>query len=109
MVAEYRKGNPAPVMFERRELDAILGVYGRLVAQGEFRDYAIDGLRDSCVFSIFRRASEAPLYTIHKTPADARRQGAFKVVDASGLILKRGHDIKRVLDVFDRRRFRVVK
>ena len=109
MVLVHGMEKAAPVMFDRRELAAILNVYGRLVTQGEFRDYAIDGLRGQAVFSIFRRASETPLYQIVKTPADARRQGAYKVVDAAGFVLKRGADLARVLSVFDRRRFQVVK
>lgn len=90
-----------PVTFHRRELDLILRVYGRMVALGEWRDYAIDHLRDRAVFSVYRRASEVPLYQIHKVPALARRQGAFSVVAASGLILKRGHELTRILAVFD--------
>ncbi len=90
-----------PVTFHRRELDLILRVYGRMVAAGEWRDYAIDHLRDRAIFSAYRRTSEVPLYQIHKVPALARRQGAFSVVAASGLILKRGHELARVLAVFD--------
>lgn len=90
------------VMFRRDELDAILRVYGMMVAAGAWRDYAIDGLKDRAEFSIFRHAAEIPIYRIVKTPADARRQGAYKVVAASGAILKRGHDLARVLRVFDR-------
>lgn len=90
-----------PVTFHRRELDLILRVYGRMVAAGEWRDYAIDHLRDRAIFSVYRRTSEVPLYQIHKVPALARRQGAFSVVAASGLILKRGHELARVLAVFD--------
>ncbi len=97
------------VMWQRRELDAILNVYGRLVAQGEFKDYAIDGLKDCAVFSIFRRASEMPLYTIVKTPSEANRQGQYKVVSMSGQILKRGQDLKQVLRVFDKKRFTVIE
>lgn len=97
------------VMWQRRELDAILNVYGRLVAQGEFKDYAIDGLKDCAVFSIFRRASEMPLYTIVKTPSEANRQGQYKVVSMSGQILKRGQDLKQVLRVFDKKRFTVME
>jgi hypothetical protein len=89
------------VMFQRRELDQILRVYGAMVAGGEWRDYAIDGLKDRTVFSIFRNAAEVPLYQVVKTPADARKQGAYKVVAASGQILKRGHDLSAVLKVFD--------
>lgn len=91
------------VSFDRRELNQILNVYGRMVAAGEWRDYAIDGLKDKAVFSVFRRASEAPLYRIEKTPKLARRQGAYSVVTTTGLILKRGHDLDRVLGAIDKR------
>ncbi|MCO5145299.1 MAG: DUF2794 domain-containing protein [Aquamicrobium sp.] len=90
-----------PVTFHRRELDLILRVYGHGVASGEWRDYAIDHMKDRAVFSVYRRTSEVPLYQIHKVPALARKQGAFSVVAASGLILKRGHELARVLAVFD--------
>jgi len=90
-----------PVTFHRRELDLILRVYGRMVAAGEWRDYAIDHMKDRAVFSVYRRTSEVPLYQVHKVPALARRQGAFSVTAASGLILKRGHELARVLAVFD--------
>lgn len=89
------------VSFDHRELQQILGLYGRKVAAGEWRDYAIDFLRDRAVFSIFRRASEIPLYRIEKDPRLARRQGAYSVVAAGGRILKRGHDLARVLRVLD--------
>ena len=91
-----------PVTFHRRELDEILRVYGRMVAGNEWRDYAIDHLADRAVFSVFRRTSETPLFQIIKNPALARRQGAFSVVTATGLILKRGHELARVLTVFDK-------
>lgn len=94
---------PAQITFHRRELDMILNVYGRMVAEGEWRDYAIDHLKDRAVFSVFRRAAEVPLYTIEKDPKMARRQGAYKVVSASGQILKRGQDLKQVLKVFDKK------
>lgn len=89
--------------FNRQELNQILNLYGRKVAAGEWRDYAIDLGREKAVFSVFRRASECPLYTIEKSPRLARKQGAFSVVAASGLVLKRGHDLARVLEVLDRR------
>ncbi|HEY3697346.1 DUF2794 domain-containing protein [Phenylobacterium sp.] len=98
----------APIFFERRELNRILSLYGRMVAAGEWRDYAIDGLRDAAVFSVFRRASEAPLYRIEKRPALARAQGAWAVLGQGGVVLRRGHDLDQVLKVFDRGRFRVV-
>ncbi len=89
------------VAFDRRELQLILNLYGRRVAEGEWRDYAIDFGPTKAVFAIFKRTSETPLYTIEKSPALARRQGAFAVVSAGGLILKRGHDLARVLAVLE--------
>lgn len=99
----------APVGFDRRELQPILNLYGRMVAAGEWRDYAIDVLTDRAVFSVFRRSCETPLYTIEKRPRDARRQGAYTVVAPGGHILKRGPDLAQVLKVFDRKRFRLVE
>ena len=96
------------VFFERRELNRLLNLYGRMVAAGEWRDYGIDGLADSAVFSVFKRASEAPLYRIEKRPALARRQGAWAVLGQGGMTLRRGHDLEQVLRFFDRGRFKVV-
>lgn len=89
------------VAFNRRELTQILTVYGRMVAAGEWRDYAIDLGREAATFSVFRRSSEVPLYRIEKTPKLAQKQGAYSVISATGHILKRGPDLKRVLAVFD--------
>ncbi len=89
--------------FNRRELDDILAVYGRKVAAGEWRDYALDMGRDKAVFSVFRRSSEYPLYRIEKNPKLARKQGAYSVIAAGGLVLKRGHDLRRVLQVLEGR------
>ena len=80
------------VTFSRHELNRILNLYGRMVADGEWRDYAIDFLRDRAVFSIFRRAAEVPIYRIEKDPRLARKQGIYSVISAGGLILRRGHD-----------------
>jgi hypothetical protein len=90
------------VTFDRRELNRILDLYGRMVAAGEWRDYAIDFLKDRAVFSVFRRASEMPIYRIEKNPRLARRQGAYSVVSVTGLILKRGPELDRVLRVLDK-------
>jgi hypothetical protein len=92
-----------PTIFTRQELSAILAVYGRKVAAGEWRDYTIDVGRDKAVFSVFRRFSECPLFRIEKTPRLARKQGAYAVVAPAGLILKRGHDLSRVLNVLENR------
>jgi hypothetical protein len=90
------------VTFTRAELGAILNIYGRMVAAGEWRDYALDFTRDNAVFSIYRRASEMPLYRVVKTPALARKQGAYAVIASAGQVLKRGQDLARVLAVFDK-------
>ena len=94
--------------FTRDELARILNVYGQFVAAGEWRDYAIDHLRDVAVFSVFRRAAEVPVYRIEKRPRLARAQGQYQVVSMTGLILKRGHELAQVLKVFDRRRLRLL-
>ena len=97
-----------PVFFERKELDLILRLYGQKVAAGDWRDYAIDTSSDAVSFNVFRRASEAPLYRIEKRPALSRKQGAFAVFNAAGLILKRGRELGPVLAVLDKTRFDVV-
>jgi hypothetical protein len=99
---EPNKPPAETVRFERRELDQLLRIYSMMVGAGEWRDYALDNLRDRAVFSVFRRSSEMPLYRIEKNPKLARRQGAFSVVSASGMVLKRGHDLTNVLKVFDK-------
>ena len=93
----------AIVTFTRTELRDILNLYGRRVAEGEWRDYAIDFLPHKAVFSIFRRASEVPLYRIEKDPRLARKQGAFSAIAATGLIVKRGHELSNVLAALDRK------
>jgi hypothetical protein len=90
------------VTFDRRELNRIFGLYGRKVAAGEWRDYAIDFLKDRAVFSVFRRAAEVPVYRIEKRPKLARRQGAYSVISATGLIVRRGHELDPVLRAIDR-------
>ncbi|MGE3302427.1 MAG: DUF2794 domain-containing protein [Hyphomonadaceae bacterium] len=97
------------VFFDRHELRAILTLYGKMVAAGEWRDYAMDALSDRAVFSIFRRTSEAPLYQVEKRPQEARRQGLYAVVTPAGFVLRRGHELGRVLEVLEPRRMRVVE
>ena len=92
---------PSRVTFDRRELNRIFSLYGRKVAAGEWRYYAIDFLKDRAVFSVFRRASEVPIYRIEKNPKLARRQGAYSVISATGLIVRRGHELDRVLHSID--------
>ena len=100
-----RKG---PVFFERRELDHLLRLYGRMVAAGEWRDYSMAPGADAAEFAVYRRAGDAPAYRIEKRPDLARRQGAWAVFGSTGVILKRGRDLGQVLRVFDARRFNVV-
>lgn len=97
-----RRNTPELVTFQRRELDLVLRIYGRMVAEGHWRDYAIDHLCDRAVFSAFRRTSEVPLYRIEKDPSRARKQGAFAIISAAGLVLKRGHELEIVLKYFDK-------
>ena len=101
---------PAPeqVAFDRTELGAILSVYGRMVAAGEWRDYAMSFLREIAVFSIFRRAAEHPIYRIEKRPALRNKQGMYAVVGMDGRVLKRGHDLPTVLRVLERKLIRPV-
>lgn len=93
---------PNQVSFNRHELRLLLDLYGRKVAEGEWRDYAMDFLSDRAVFSIFRRSSEVPLYRVEKDPKLARRQGAYSVIAGTGLVMKRGHELDRVLRVIDK-------
>ena len=93
---------PPQVAFQRDELRTIFNLYGRRVAEGEWRDYALDFRRDKAVFSIYRRTSEMPLYRIEKDPKLARRQGAYAVIAAGGLVMKRGNDLARVIGVLEK-------
>ncbi len=96
-------GPTETVAFDRIELREILNLYGRKVAEGEWRDYAIDFTPQKAVFSIYRRSSECPLYRIEKNPKLAKKQGAYSVFAANGLVLKRGHELGRVVAVLDKR------
>ena len=99
---------PGPVFFDRRELDLILRVYGRMVAAAEWRDYAMVGHRDVAEFAVFRRAGDAPLYRIEKRPALRLKQGQWAVIGEGGLVLRRGRELTQVLRVFDSRKFTIV-
>ena len=97
------------VAFHRTELSVILSLYGRMVAAGEWRDYGISCLRDVAVFSVFRRTAENPLYRIEKRPKLRGRQGIYAVIGMDGQILRRGHDLKTVLRVLERKLIRSVE
>ena len=100
---------PEQVAFDRAELSVILALYGRMVAAGEWRDYGLSFLRDVAVFSVFRRSAETPLYRIEKRPKLRQRQGAYAVIGPGGQVLKRGHDLRTVLRVLDRKLIRAVE
>lgn len=98
-----------PVFFDRQELGLVLWVYGRMVAAGEWRDYAMIGHKDVAEFAVFRRSGDAPLYRIEKRPALRLKQGQWAVIGEGGHVLKRGRDLAQVLRVFDSRKFTVVE
>ena len=103
-----RGARPSQVGFERRELEKILGLYGRMVAAGNWRDYAMDMRKDVAIFAAFRRASERPQVRIEKRPADRRRQGMWSLHGEHGQILKRGHELSSVLAPLERQLMKVV-
>ena len=96
------------VSFQKPELTIILSLYGRMVASGEWRDYGISSLKEVAVFSIFRRTAEHPIYRIEKRPKLRNRQGQYAVVGMDGQILKRGHDLKSVLGILERKLIKLV-
>ncbi len=101
-------GSGDKVAFHRTELNVILSLYGRMVAAGEWRDYGISSLRDVAVFSVFRRTAENPLYRIEKRPKLRNKQGLYAVIGMDGQVLRRGHDLKAVLRVLERKLIRAV-
>lgn len=98
----------AQVGFERHELSRILDLYGRMVAAGHWRDYAIDLGREAAIFAAFRRAAEHPEYRIEKRPALRARQGMWALVGAGGVILRRGHELGPVLAPVERKLMKLV-
>jgi hypothetical protein len=102
-VRDMSPATVSQVTFDRPELNRILNVYGRMVAAGEWRDYALDFLEEAAVFSIFRHAAEMPLFRIEKRPRLRAKQGQYCVIAAGGMILKRGHELAQVLRIFDKK------
>lgn len=99
---------PEQVAFHRTELNMILGLYGRMVAAGEWRDYGMSHLREVAIFSVFRRTAENPMYKIEKRPKLRLKQGQYAVIGMDGQILKRGNDLRQVLRVLERKLIRAV-
>lgn len=106
----FQQPHPIPekIAFDRQELGVILGLYGRMVSAGEWRDYGISFLKDVAIFSIFRRSAEHPIYRIEKRPKLRAKQGMYAVIGMDGQILKRGHELKTVLRVLERMLIRSV-
>ena len=96
------------IVFDRKELGIIMGLYGRMVSAGEWRDYGMSFLKDVAIFSVFRRTAETPMYRIEKRPKLRGRQGMYAVIGMDGRILKRGHELKQVLRVLERKLIRAV-
>lgn len=101
-------GQPGQVGFERKELSRILDLYGRMVAAGHWKDYAMDFSRDAAIFSAFRRTAERPEFRIEKRPANRNRQGEWALIGEHGAVLKRGHDLGPVLAPVERRLIKIV-
>lgn len=109
-ITPLKKARQTPkIAFQRDEMGLIFDVYGRLVMSGQAKDYAVGAHKDQAVFAIFKRHAETPNWTVLKTPALARMQGAYAVLGAQGQILKRGRDLKQVLTVFETRKFEIVR
>ncbi|WP_085810187.1 DUF2794 domain-containing protein [Sphingomonas sp. TZW2008] len=102
-------GRPGQVAFERPELNRILDLYGRMVAAGHWRDYAIDLGRDVAVFAAFRRATERPEFRVEKNPALRNRQGMWALIGEAGQVVKRGHELGPVLAPIERRLMKLVE
>lgn len=107
-VTQFPNQIPQQVAFHRLELNTILSLYGRMVAAGEWRDYGIACLKDVAVFSIFKRTAENPLYRIEKRPRLRQKQGMYALIGAEGQILKRGHELRTVLGVLERKMIKAV-
>ena len=97
------------IHFHRTELNSIISLYGRMVAAGEWRDYGISSLKEVAIFSIFRRAAEHPIYTIEKRPKLKDKQGMYSIIGMDGHILKRGSNLKLVLQILERKLIKVIK
>ncbi|MCH1568311.1 MAG: DUF2794 domain-containing protein [Alphaproteobacteria bacterium] len=103
-----REARPKRVMWTRDELTVLLNVYGRMVAAGIWRDYAINDGRDAACFSIFRRSSEVPLFRVDKIPGLKRKQGQYVLRALDGRILRRGQDLSALMRFFDRKTLHVI-
>jgi hypothetical protein len=108
VVTPFPGARPLQVAFDRAELQRILDLYGRMVAAGFWRDYAMQFGKDAACFACFRRAAERPEYRIEKRPALRHRQGEWALIGEAGMILKRGHELGPVLAPIERKLLKLV-
>jgi len=105
----HKRAAPQSTFFERKEFEAILNIYGKMVASGHWKDYAISASKDAATFAIFQKASERPIFRITKTPSLRNKQGAFAILSSQGQILKRGQDLSQVLKYFEKKLIKLVQ
>ena len=105
---ERRRAAPSRIMWDRGELSALLNIYGRQVAAGQWRDYAMADGRERAVFDVFRKSSEVPLYRIEKIPALRKKQGQYVLRGMDARVLRRGHDLTALLRFFDRKNLQLI-
>jgi len=99
-LAEHRKKRqPAPLFFNRQDLNALLAVYSIRVARAEWRDYAIGHAPGMAFFSIFRHTHETPLFTVTKQQVSGR---PLYAVFAGDRKLRQSASLASVLAVFDK-------
>jgi hypothetical protein len=109
VVTPFPGSAPSQVVFDRPQLERILNLYGRMVAAGHWRDYAIQFGKEVAVFACFRRAAERPEYRIERRPALRQRQGEWALIGESGVVLKRGHELGPVLAPVERKLMKLVE
>lgn len=109
ILTSHGDARPAEQTFSRHELGLILNVYGRMVAAGEWRDYAIDHHRDRAVFSIFRGSAELAVFRVEKSRGEAGKKASYSVIGMDGCVLGLGVDLRQVLRVLERKLIRLVK
>lgn len=105
----HKRAAPQSTFFERKEFESILNIYGKMVASGHWKDYAISASKEAATFAVFQKASERPIFRITKTPSLKQKQGAFAILSSQGQILKRGQELAQVLKYFEKKLIKLVK
>jgi hypothetical protein len=108
VVTPFPQSGISQTVFDRAELTRILDLYGRMVAAGHWKDYAIDLGREMALFSAFRRATERPEFRIEKRPALRHRQGQWTLYGEHGTVIRRGHELGPILAPVERRLMKLV-